>query len=519
MSSDVYVIGFDVGTTGAKTCLFRVDGRIELVALAQRTYPLRTFRDGGAEQDPDDWWRALCEGAREVLATAGVPAMRVRAVSFSSQAQGLVLVDGAGTALRPGMTYLDGRGVEQHRRGIKSGVRVAGLRARLLLPSLLITGAVSASVKDPVWKYLWVREREPEVFARARWWLDVKDYLTLRCTGRPVMSDDTAAVTFLFDTRPGHRRWSDHLCGLYGVERAHLPEVVSCADVVGTLRPQAAAELGLTAETEVVAGGIDLSMTALGTGCVEPGQAHVYVGTSGWVSSVVAKRLVDVDHFLGSIMGARPGLYNFVGEQETSGKCIDWAREVLFPDGTIDEATALAARSPAGAGGVLFAPWLHGNRAPFEDPLARGVFFNLAIGTERRHLARAVVEGIALHKRWLLDCMARKTQPTGALRFAGGGAVSDLVAQVMANVTGRTIEAVQSPRAAGALGAAALGALALGAIPGFEKLRESIPVRAVFEPDAAVHDVHERSYEVFKKLHASNRKGFAALQAAGMQEG
>src|SRR5262249_47741739 len=152
---------------------------------------LRVTADGGAEQDPDDWWRALCAGTREVLAR-GVPRSSVRAVSFSSQAQGLVLVDDAGQPVRPAMSYMDGRAVEQHIRGIKSGLRIAGLRARLVLPSLLQTGAVSASVKDPVWKYLWVRDREPELFARVRHWLDVKDFLALRCTGRTAMTEDSA---------------------------------------------------------------------------------------------------------------------------------------------------------------------------------------------------------------------------------------------------------------------------------------------------------------------------------------
>jgi xylulokinase len=524
--SGTLVLGCDVGTTNAKVGLFRLGERIELVAQVQRRYALAVLDGGGVEQDPDDWWRALCEGTREVLATAGCRPDDVRAISFSSQMQGLVLVDGAGRPVRPAMSYLDGRAMSQYRRGIKSGLKVAGLRASLLVPSLVITGGVSASVKDPVWKYLWVREQEPEVFARARYWLDVKDYLGLRCTGRAAMTDDSAHATFLYDTRPGKRRFSAHLCRAYGVELRHLPEVVSGHETLGPLTPAAAAELGLTAGTTVVAGGGDLTMTALGCGCVEPGDTHVYVGTSGWVSSVTAERLVDVDHFMASILGALPGRYNYIGEQETSGKCLEWARDHLCLDGVglydgarhaegeaaLEAMVTAAAGAPAGAGGVVFAPWMHGNRSPFEDPHARGVFFNVGLQSTKAQLVRAVLEGMLLQKRWLLECMAAKTAIREPLRFAGGGACSDVTGQLLADVTGRPVDAVAEPRSVGAMGAAALCGIALGVMTPAE-LKTRVPVRASFTPDPARHAAYERSYGVFKKLHKANRKLFSQLNA------
>ena len=508
--SGTLVLGFDVGTTSAKTCLFRLGERIELVAQAQRLYPLHVCEGGGVEQDPDDWWRALCEGAREVVATAGCRPDEVRALSFSSQMQGLVLVDEAGRPVRPAMSYLDARAVDQHRRGIKTGAKIAGFRASLLLPSLVITGGVSASVKDPVWKYLWVREREPEVFARARTWLDVKDYLGLRCTGRAAMTEDSAHATFLYDTRPGKGRFSPAMLRAYGVEKRHLPEVVSGREVLGPLTAAAAADLGLAVGTTVVAGGGDLTMTALGCGCVEPGDTHVYVGTSGWVSSVTDRRLVDVDHFMASILGALPHRYNYIGEQETSGKCLEWARDQLCADGVglfdgaqalageaaLDRMAAAAGATAAGAGGVLFTPWLHGNRSPFEDPHARGLFFNVGLQTTKAQLVRAVLEGMLLQKRWILECMAAKLTLRGPLRFAGGGARSDVTAQLLADITGRAVEAVAEPRQVGAMGAAALCGIALGVLTPAE-LEARVPVRAGFTPDAGRHEVYERSYTVF----------------------
>ncbi len=527
---DPHVIAYDIGTTSAKVCLFRLGERLELASSALQSYPLRVVGGGGVEQDPDAWWRAMALGTRDVLAYAGLSAEAVAALSFSSQMQGLVLVDDAGTPVRPAMSYLDSRAAEQYQRVARGGVRVGGFRARLLVPSLVQTGGLSASVKDPVWKYLWVREHEPEVFARVRHWLDVKDYLAMRCTGRAAMTEDSANVTFLFDTRPGKLRWSDGLCRLHGVERRHLPDVIRATDTVGALTPRAALELGLSPGVRVVGGGGDLTMVALGTGCVAPGDTHVYIGTSGWVSSVVDRRVVDLDHFMASILGARAGAYNYIGEQETSGKCLEWARDQLARDGigAVDGAAAgasdgdvlldamvrAAAAVPAGAGGVLFAPWLHGNRSPFEDALARGVFFNLGLDTTKAAMLRAVLEGIVYQKRWMLECMAATSPIRGHLRFAGGGAASDLTCRILADVTGRVVEAVENPRSAGALGAAAVCALALGAVTGFDDLRASIPLRGTYTPDPAAKVAYDRNYEVFRQLHPAVRRQFAALNGA-----
>lgn len=527
--TDLCVISYDIGTTSTKTCLYRVGARLELLRRALHRYPLRVLPGGGVEQDPAEFWRAMALGTREVLAASGVSAPSVRALSFSSQMQGLILVDEALQPVRPAMSYLDSRGMEEHRRVIKSGLCVAGLRARIALPSLYLTGGVSASVKDPVWKYLWVKDHEPERFARVRYWLDIKEYLALRCTGRAAMTEDSAHATFLLDSRPGRHRWSAYLAKAYGVELRHLPEIIASTDVVGPLTAEAAADLGLTPGISVVAGGGDLTMTALGSGCVNPGDAHVYMGTSGWVSTVSAKRLVDVNHLMASIIGARPGHYNYIGEQETSGKCLDWARDHLALDGiglfpadlskeaeprAFEVMASAGAGAPPGAGGVVFAPWLHGNRSPFEDPLARGIFFNVGLNTDKACLLRAVLEGVFQHKRWLLECMAKKAAVREPLRFAGGGAISKAIGQLLADIIGRAIEAVAEPQCAGATGAAALCALHLGALSGFDRLRESIQVNATYEPDRSAREVYERGYEVLRGLHSANRRHFRRLNGA-----
>ena len=237
------ILAIDIGTTGAKTCLFEVGETLRMIGSASAGYGLYSFPDGGAEQHEEEWWEAMKQCIREMHDSTGVPPEEIRGISFCSQMQGLVLVDEAGNAVRRPMSYMDQRAEAQMRDGIGQGLKVAGMNAHKLLKSLRITGAVSGSVKDPMWKYLWVKENEPEAFARARWWLDVKEYLIGRLTGKYIMTEDSAFATLLYDTREGKKQWSGELCRLFGVEERHLPPVIKTTDVAGELREEQAQEL------------------------------------------------------------------------------------------------------------------------------------------------------------------------------------------------------------------------------------------------------------------------------------
>jgi xylulokinase len=272
MTDPLLALAYDIGTTSAKTCLFELGATLRLVGSASRSYAIRILASGGVEQDPDDWWNAMRTTTCDLLARTGVSSESIGAVSFCCQMQGLVLVDAEGLPLRPAMSYMDQRAGAQWKRGIASGLRVSGLNARKVLHSLLVTGGASASVKDPVWKYTWVKENEPEVFRRVHAWLDVKEYLLLRCTGNAIMTEDSANVTFLYDTRPGRRRWSTPLLRSFGVEPGHMPPVVPCTAAVGALTRDASDQLGLREGTPVIGGGGDLTMMAVGS---EIGRAHV----------------------------------------------------------------------------------------------------------------------------------------------------------------------------------------------------------------------------------------------------
>lgn len=527
----VYVLAYDVGTTGVKTCLFQVGDAIRLLESAHEGYGLYMTENGGAEQDAREWWEAMRVTTAKVFQKAQAEPEQVAGISFCSQMQGLVLVDRQGVPVRRPMSYMDQRAREEIKKGIAYGPQIAGANVWKLLRSLLVNGAVASSVKDPVWKYKWVENHEPQAFSRVYKWLDVKEYLIARCTGEFVMTEDTAFSTFLYDSRKGKEGWNKGLCRMLGVRPEHLPRIIGACEPAGTLTAKAAEELGLKPGTLVFGGGGDASLIGVGSGCVKPGKTHIYSGTSGWVSTVVEKRMADAGSMMAAVVGVQRGRYNYFAEMETAGKCLEWVKDHLALDeigvylesrditsgqeavytSLYDYLTETVKNIEPGAGGVLFTPWLHGNRCPFEDPNAAGMFFNISLETGKTQMIRAVLEGICYHLRWMLECQERKAKTSDAVRFCGGGALSDVTSQILADITGRTVQVVDSPQNVGAVGAAAVAAAGLGEIESLDQIEEMIPVRKTFRPDRAKKQIYDRYYQVFLQLYKSNRKNFLAL--------
>lgn len=247
MKEPTYVITYDVGTTGVKTCLFEIGEVVRLTAAAMRGYELYVLPDGGAEQEPAEWWEAMCASTREVLDASGMDPTRISGVSFCSQMQGVVLVDKDGEPVRRAMSYMDQRAREELKKGLAHGPQIAGANVFKLLKSLQITGAVAASVKDPVWKYKWVQAHEPENFKRVHKWLDVKEFLICKMTGEFVMTQDSAFAALIYDIRKGKEGWSREMCDMLGVNMNHLAPIKQSTDKVGEITEKAASELGLKA--------------------------------------------------------------------------------------------------------------------------------------------------------------------------------------------------------------------------------------------------------------------------------
>jgi len=525
------ILAYDVGTTGSKTCLYRIGASIEMVASSIAEYPLYMTADGGAEQKVDEWWQAICESTRSVLTRSGTDSAKIAGMVFCCQMQGSIVVDAQDRALRNPMIYLDGRSTKQIERFLYHGLlRISGWNAFKALYSLWVTGGLAATAKDPLWKYHWVKENEPEVFKKVHKWLDVKDYLLLRCTGQYAMTQDSAHLTFIYDTRPGKLGWHRGLGRLFDVDPAHLPPVVQATDRIGELTVPAAGEMGLQPGIPVFGGGGDTSLTAIGAGCLEPNDTHIYVGTSGWVLANVQKRMVDINNFIASILGAIPGTYNYIAEQETSGVCLQWVRDHLARDeigvylkdrdaanpeeesGHLYELLSReVAKTPPGAGALIFTPWLHGNRSPREDAYARGMIFNIGLNTGKRMMLRAVLEGVAFHKRWMLEAIEKKIPRQTKVRFVGGGAKSEVWCQIMADITGRQIETAENPQDVGTLGAAVVCGVGLGRIASFAAAKKLIPAGKTYVPREKYKALYNRQFETFKALYRQNRKLFRDL--------
>ena len=527
----MYIIIYDFGTSSVKTCLFDIASEVQLVASATAGYSLTISPDGGAEQDTEEWWAALSSTTRDVLICSKVQPAGIKGIAFCSQMQGTVLVDRDGNAVRRPMNYLDQKGTKEYQECMGSGIiKVSGCSLYKLVRNLLVNYAGSTSAKDPVWKYKWVENNEPEVFRRTYKWLDIGDYLLSRCTGRIVRTADSAFATFLYDTRRGKEGWNKGLLKMYKVKPEHMPEIIECTDLAGKLTERAAKELGLAEGTPVFGGGGDTTFVNIGAGCTKPGDTHIYVGTSGWVSTFLNYQTVDIGAMITGVLSAKRGYFNYYAELETAGKCFEWVMEHLALDevGIYLEKTRITdveskyvslydylseevSKVPPGANGVIFTPWLHGNRCPFEDSNAGGMFFNIRVENGKRDMIRAVLEGICYHLRWLLECETKKVKTSDTIRFVGGGALSPVTCQMLADITGRKIETIDHTQEVGAMGAALVVAAGIKGLDVMDLSSRLVKPNHTYIPDDASKTVYERNYRVFRKLYKANAASFTAI--------
>lgn len=528
-----YVIAYDVGSTSIKTCLFEISDTIKLIGSTIEGYELYVLDNGGAEQHPCDWWNAMCSTTKRVLSENKISPNKIQGISFCAQMQGLVLVDKDGEPIRPAMSYMDNRAKNERKKGLSTGIQVEGMNIRKALKSVMITGAVAASVKDPVWKYKWVQRNEPENFKRVYKWLDVKEFLICKATGEFVMTEDSAFATMLYDIRKGKKAFSKKICNMFGVNMEHLPRIVKSTDMVGRVTKKAASELGLMEGTPVFGGGGEASLVGVGAGSVEESSTHIYLGTSGWVSTVVSKRTIDLNHMIASIVGASNKYYNYFAELETAGKCLEWVKDHLALDEIgvyldkkqVNESREEVYKSlydymmyaikdvPAGSNGVIFTPWLHGNRCPFEDINARGMFFNIGIETGKTELIHSVIEGVCYHLKWQLEVIEKKVKTSKVIRLVGGGALASLTCQILSDVLGREIETVDSPQNIGAVGAAVIVAVGLNIINEVEDAEKIIGVKDRYIPNKNNTMIYNKYFEIFKSLYKGNKRSFKFLNS------
>jgi xylulokinase len=516
-----HVLGLDLGTSGLKLALVTVEG--EIAATAEEPYPLHLLPQGGAEQDPEDWWSAVVRGTRRVVAGSGIDPASVVGVGCSAQWSGTVPVGADGRPLMRAVIWMDSRGAGQIRRIVHGFPMVQGYGLGKLVTWIRRTGgAPGHQGKDPIAHILFIRDRLPAIYKRTDLFLEPRDWINFRLSGRMATSFDAVTLHWVADTRDiDDVRYDDRLLRMGRLDRERLPDIVPAASILGPLRPETAAELGLPQTVRVVTGAPDIMAAAIGAGAVRDFDAHLSIGTSSWLSCHVPYKKTDLFHNMASLPSAIPGRYLLANEQESAGVCLSELKDnVLFPpdggrvpDDPYGEMLAMAAAAPAGSGGLIFAPWVNGERSPVDDRTARGGFFNLSLGITRGHLVRAVLEGVAYNARWLLVYVEKFIKRRlDAITMVGGGARSELWCQIVADVLDRNILLPEDPVMANARGAALQAAVALGRLT-WDQVADSVPIARTFQPASATRAVHDAQFREFVNLYRSTKKIHARLNA------
>jgi len=511
-----HILAIDLGTSALKVALVATSG--EVVASEQEECQVEYLPGGGAEQDPEHWWAMITRAATRLAGRGAVPPGSVAAVSCTAQWSGTVAVDERGRALRRAIIWMDSRGAPYARRITGGRVRVQGYGPGQLARWVRVTAGIPAqSGKDPIAHILWLKYAEPDTYRRARLFLEPKDWLNLRLTGQAAASYDSIALHWVTDNRrPDRIRYHPGLLRQAGLSAAQLPRLVSATDILGPLLPGPAAALGVPPGIPVVAGTPDVHSAAIGSGATRDFQAHLYIGTSSWLTCHVPFKKTDLFHNMASLPSPIRGRYLVADEQETAGAALTFLRDrVLFPGGgppdAFREFDRMAARAPAGSDRVIFTPWLYGERTPVEDRFARGGFWNLSLSSSRDDLVRAVFEGVAFNARWLLGAVEHFTgHRLDPIRFIGGGARSAVWSQIIADVLGRTIEQVADPVDANARGAGILAAVALGELT-FGQVPDLVPVTASYRPGPQAAALYDPMFREFVGLYRRNRRAYARL--------
>ncbi len=516
------VLAIDLGTSGPKVALVTTQG--EVLGHEFEPTALLLSEGGGAEQDPDDWWRAITTATRRLLQRQLAPREQVIAVSCTTQWSGTVPVDAGGKHLCNAIIWMDSRGAPQVREACGGLIRIEGYAPTKLLRWIRRTGGAPGQAgKDSIAHILWLKHARPEIYRATATFLEPMDYLNLRLTGRRAASYATIILHWVTDNRDITRvRYDDALLRTVGIDRDKLPELLPVDAVLGPLSAEAARELGLGEEVQVVMGSPDMHGALVGSGAVRDYEAHFYVGTSSWLTCHVPFKKTDLLHSLASLPSALPGRYMIVNEQETSGACLTYLRDniVYHQDALLQESAQpdvykifdqIAAEVPAGADRVLFFPWLYGERTPIEDHRVRGGFLNLSLQTTRANMIRAVYEGVAYNSRWLLQYVERFAgRRLDDIRIIGGGAKSAVWCQIFADVFERRVHQVADPIQANVRGAGLLAATALGRIRA-EQIPELVPVAQVFEPRAENRAIYDELYAIFVDSYRRTKPIYARL--------
>ncbi|MCB0070932.1 MAG: xylulokinase [Caldilineaceae bacterium] len=491
-------IGIDSSTTGVKALL--IDERGEVVGTATTEIPLSTPQPLWSEQDPADWWRGAVSSVRSLLADTGLTGEQISAVGLTGQMHGLTLLDAAGEVLRPAMLWNDQR----------TGPQCDEIRRRVGRERFIAVTGNDALTGFTAPKILWVAQNEPEIYARARRVLLPKDYVRYRLTGDYATDRAGGAGTVLFDLAA--RDWSADIAAALDIPMEWLPPTYEGPAVTGVISAAAAEATGLRAGTPVVGGGGDQAAGAVGVGAVKEGIVSLVLGTSGVVFATVDQPFIEPNGRLHSFCHAVPQRWHLMGVMLSAAGSLRWYRDTVAPDMSFDELLAPAADVPPGCDGLVFLPYLTGERTPHPDPLARGAFVGLTVRHALPHMSRAVLEGVAFGLRDSFELMQEAgLSSIKQVRVSGGGARSPLWRQILADVLDSELVTVNTTEGA-AYGAALLAGVGAGAWPDVDTACDAaITVTGSTLPQTESVAAYQRVYDVYRGLYPTLKSTFDAL--------
>lgn len=494
----MYFLGIDTSTTSSKALL--INERGEMIAVASNPHTLQTPKPLWSEQDPREWWEAVAASISSVLEQAGVGGEGIGAVGLTGQMHGLVLLGDAGDVLRPAILWNDQRTQSQcdaiHRIvGKEKFIHITG--------NVALTGFTAP-------KILWVKEHEPELFARAKHVLLPKDYVRYMLTGEYAMDKADGAGTVLFDLQA--RDWSDEVLSALDIPRAWMPRTFEGTEFTGVVNEEAARLTGLKVGTPVTAGGGDQAAGAVGVGAVKPGIVGLTVGTSGVVFATTPSALIEPEGRLHAFCHAVPGMWHFMGVMLSAAGSLQWYRDTLAPKVSFDDLLKEAESIPTGSEGLQFLPYLSGERTPHPDPLARGAFIGLTLRHSRAHMTRALLEGVAFGLKDSFTLIQEAGLGTiTQVRASGGGTKGALWRQIMASVLEAELVTVNTTEGS-AYGAALLAGVGAGAWSNAEAACEAaIQVTGRTSPVVEQVKVYRQCYPLYRELYPALKSSFARM--------
>ena len=496
--SKKYILACDLGTSATKSSLIDMQGCVQ--GTVQQAYQVEYPQERWAEQDPHVYWEAITATIRELIAQTKIDPRLIEAFIVDAMMASVIPVDSKGRPLRKTILWLDVRSVDY----------VTPLMNQFTIPDMLSKNIIPvASAKDPLPKILWVKHEEPQIFKKAVKFVDVKDWILYQCGLGDFYTDWSHACLWNYFRIDKHQPEPEIIEEGLGLSMDHFAKIRKTTDILGTLSPEAAKQLGLTSETQVVCGCGDMVAVPIGSGAIKPGKPHLYVGSSGWISQHQDEPQFDLAG-AGTVESAMPGRLLLTGHMESAGSCLAWLVDNVCT-AEIEEAAASnidvydfvmenAKKVPPGSRNLLYLPWPIGERCPFINPFVRSAFLNLSFDHSRAHMVRAVLEGVAYNTRWVKEVLEGMGHSIMNLNICGGGAKSDLWMQIFADVLNVPLKRVTTLQDAGTVGVALVAAVALGEFKSFDELERLFTYDRKVKPNPKRVATYDKLYKAFRDI-------------------